>query len=70
MATPATWMLKARLGLNGMRHGWRQSSGGSIDLAQVRRPVARCPHHQREGAIGRRRRNQRHSRFRVEVAVG
>ena len=35
MAIPATSMMKARLGLNGMCHLWRQSSDG-VDLDHVR----------------------------------
>jgi len=34
VAAPATSMMKARLGLNGIRHRWRQSSDG-VDLRQV-----------------------------------
>ena len=36
-------MVKVRcFGSNGMRHSWRLSSDGSIDLDHVRRPVASC----------------------------
>jgi len=37
VAIPATSMVKARCGSNGMRHFWRLSSDGSIDLRQESR---------------------------------
>ncbi len=32
VAIPSTSMVKARLGLNGIRHFWRLSSDGSFDV--------------------------------------
>ena len=37
VAIPATSMVKARCGSNGMRHSWRLSGDGSIDLRQESR---------------------------------
>jgi hypothetical protein len=51
VAIPTTSMLKARLGLNDMRHRWRQSGGSSIDLDHV---CGHPSHHrQRVRAVGR-----------------
>ena len=42
VAIPATSMVKARCGSNGMRHPWRLSSDGSIDLRQENRVPLIC----------------------------
>jgi hypothetical protein len=65
VAIPTTSMLKARLGLNGMRHFWRQLSGSSIDLDHVRRPVASCDRRQRDRAVGGRHRYRDASASRI-----
>jgi hypothetical protein len=43
VAIPTTWMLKARLGSNAMRHRWRQSSD-SLDLPQARSQPSNLKH--------------------------
>jgi hypothetical protein len=42
VAIPATSMVKARCGSNGMRHPWRLSSDGSVDLRQENRVPLIC----------------------------
>jgi hypothetical protein len=60
-------MLKARLGLNDMRHRWRQSGGSSIDLDHVCSDPSH--HRQRVGAVGRRDRYLAAIRHRVKLRL-